>query len=86
MQLGATVASATSDAVTHVVAGSNETDKAHWARRQGRHLVSPGWLHAAGILSTSLSLMTGVSRRLHAASTLARFWLLQVLTSKVADT
>ena len=48
MQLGATVASATSDAVTHVVSGSDQTDKVHWARKQGRHVVSTGWLNAAG--------------------------------------
>ena len=49
LQLGATVALSTSPEVTHVVSGSTQTDKVHWAREQGRHLVSPGWLHAAGI-------------------------------------
>ena len=60
MQLGARVASATSDAVTHVVAASNETDKAHWARKRGRHLVSPGWLHAAGILISARWLLAAI--------------------------
>ena len=49
LQLGATVALSTSPEVTHVVSGSTQTDKVHWAREQGRHLVSPGWLHAAGL-------------------------------------
>ncbi len=55
MQLGATVASATSDAVTHVVSGSDQTDKVHWARKQGRHVVSTGWLNAAGSAHTPSS-------------------------------
>ena len=45
------MALSTSPQVTHVVSGSTQTDKVHWAREQGRHLVSPGWLHAAGIPS-----------------------------------
>ena len=49
MQLGASVDSVLSDAVTHVVSASNQTDKVHWARKRGCHVVSPGWLHAAGM-------------------------------------
>jgi len=48
LELGATVATSAEESVTHVVAGAARTDKAQWAERSGRRVVSLGWLTACG--------------------------------------
>lgn len=47
-ELGASVAVTPDADVTHVVAGARRTDKAQWAARNGRRVVSLDWLMACG--------------------------------------
>jgi hypothetical protein len=42
-QYGAACAEACDDATTHLVATHAGTEKAAWARQQGKHVVSPAW-------------------------------------------
>jgi len=46
-QLGAVCAADTDPTVTHVVALDLGTDKAWWARDNGKFLVNPKWIMAA---------------------------------------
>jgi len=48
VQLGAAVEDDVSAATTHVVAGMDGTDKVHWGRRHGKHVVTPAWLQHSG--------------------------------------
>ena len=48
LQLGATCHANVSETVTHVVSSAKDTDKMHWAKRHGRHMVSPNWLYLSG--------------------------------------
>ena len=50
VQLGAAVEDDVSDATTHVVAGMDGTDKVHWGRRHGKHVVTSAWLQQCGAL------------------------------------
>ena len=47
-ELGATVETQLSAKVSHVVAGSDGTDKVRWARAHGVHTVSVDWLASCG--------------------------------------
>ena len=49
-ELGASVVSSTSSAVTHVIAGSDGTDKVRWARSHKVPAVSLDWLASCGYL------------------------------------
>ena len=49
-ELGATIQSSVGPSVTHVVAGSDHTDKVRWARSKGVHAVSIDWLASCGYL------------------------------------
>ena len=49
-ELGASVVTSTADSVTHVVAGSDGTDKVRWAQKHGKHAVSVEWLASCGYL------------------------------------
>lgn len=53
-QLGAEVADAPSEAMTHVVAARDRTDKVLWARQHARHAVSPLWLQSCGARACQL--------------------------------
>jgi hypothetical protein len=46
-QLGAVHTANTDTMVTHVVALDPRTDKARWARNNGKFLVNPGWIMAS---------------------------------------
>ena len=48
--MGATIHNSVGKHVTHVVAGSDGTDKVRWARTHGAHAVSIDWLAKCGYL------------------------------------
>lgn len=48
LELGASVATSIEADVTHVIAGAARTDKAQWAERHGRKIVSLEWLTSCG--------------------------------------
>lgn len=50
MDLGATVLSAVGPSVTHVIAGSDGTDKVRWARSHGVDAVTVEWLASCGYM------------------------------------
>lgn len=56
-QLGASCAEDTSGSTTHVVAGTEGTDKVHWARKHGKHVVSEAWLLQCGARPALLSVV-----------------------------
>jgi len=50
-ELGASIANSVGPTVTHIVAGSNGTDKVRWARgKPAVHAVSVDWLASCGYL------------------------------------
>lgn len=49
-QLGAICSTDLDSSATHVVAGDRGTDKAKWAARENKFLVSPSWIEAANYL------------------------------------
>ena len=52
-QLGAEVEDDVSASTTHVVAGMDGTDKVHWGRRHGKHVVTSAWLQQSGALHSN---------------------------------
>jgi hypothetical protein len=49
-ELGASIQTQVGSRVTHIVAGSDGTDKVRWARSHGVHAVSIDWLASCGYL------------------------------------
>ena len=49
-ELGAAIHTGTSERITHIIAGSDGTDKVRWAKARGVHAVSIDWLASCGYL------------------------------------